>query len=140
MCYNSLMSIFKTKAFARDARTQGLTDAALVAAVGEVRAGLVDAELGGNLVKKRIAVGNKGKSGGLRTILVYKAGNAHEFCMYLFAKSEKANITPKELQELKTLAKALLGMSDEDIEKAVEAQVLIEVEENEDEEVDNEEE
>jgi hypothetical protein len=66
------MSIIKTRAFAKDAKAEGLTDEALIRAIQEVRRGLVDADLGGSLVKKRIATGNRGKSGELRTILVCK--------------------------------------------------------------------
>lgn len=73
MCYTYEMRIFKTRAFARDARAEGLTDKCLLEAVKEIQMGLVDAVLGGNLVKKRIAVGGKGKKGGVRAILVYKA-------------------------------------------------------------------
>ncbi|MBS1993502.1 MAG: type II toxin-antitoxin system RelE/ParE family toxin [Cyanobacteria bacterium SZAS LIN-3] len=68
-----------------------------------------DANLGGNLVKKRVAVGGRGKSAGLRTILVYKASAENVLCIYVFAKSERA-------------------MSPRQIELAVKESVLIEVE------------
>ena len=53
------MSIFKTRAFCRDAKSEGLIYEALKDAIKEVRNGLVDAQLGGSLVKKRVAVGSK---------------------------------------------------------------------------------
>ncbi len=125
--------IFKTKAFARDAESEGLTDERLVEAVKEVHRGLVDGILGANPVKKRIAVGGKGKRGGLRTILVHKASAHNLFCVYVFAKMDADNITAKQLQELKLLAKTLLDMKEPDIKKAVKAGGLQEVIQDEDE-------
>ena len=93
--------------------------------------GLVDAKLGGELVKKRVAIGNKGKSGGFRTILVFKGSAADIFCIYLFAKKDADNISKKQLQELKLLAKTLLGMQKEEIKKAVKNGALCEVMEDE---------
>src|SRR5258706_380352 len=58
------MRVLKTKTFARWTRKEGVADAALRAAVEEMRAGLVDANLGAGLVKKRIARPGRGKSGG----------------------------------------------------------------------------
>ncbi len=121
----------KTRAFAKDAKSEGLTDSALKRAVKEVRSGLVDAELGGNLVKKRIALGSKGKSGGLRTILVYKASAVNIFCVYVFAKKDADNISKKELQEFKLLANTLLGMKEPEINKALKTGALQEVREDE---------
>ena len=81
------MRILKTKSFAKDAKSQGLNDLALIKAIKEVQAGLVDADLGGSLVKKRIAVGSKGKSGGLRAILVYEASAENIFCLHVLQKT-----------------------------------------------------
>lgn len=123
------MSIFKTRAFAKDAELQGLTDEAVKQAVEEVRKGLIDANLGGHLVKKRVAVGNKGKSGGLRTIIVYKASADDVFCVYVFAKKDASNISTKQLEELKLLAKTLLAMKKVDMDRAQEAGALQEIQE-----------
>jgi hypothetical protein len=125
------MSIMKTRAFAKDAKSEGLTDEALKDAMKEVRMGLVDAELGGNLVKKRIAIGSRGKSGGLRTILVYKTSAANIFCVYVFAKKDSDNISNTDLQKLKLLAKTFLGMKEEEIKKALKTGALQEVIEDE---------
>lgn len=121
------MRILKTLPFAKDAKAQGLSDESLTQAIEEVKKGLVDAELGGSLIKKRIAVGNKGKSGGLRTILVFKSSDDNLFCIYLFAKNETENISAKQLKQLKKLAKALLEMNEDETNKALKAGQLQEV-------------
>lgn len=66
------MQIFKTKWFAHWANKEGLSSQALCAAVTEISQGLVDANLGGHIVKKRVALGGRGKSGGVRTLLAFK--------------------------------------------------------------------
>lgn len=121
------MRILRTKSFAKDAKAEQLTDKALWAAVDEVQRGLIDAKLGGNLVKKRVAVGSKGKSGGLRSILVYRASAENVFCIYVFAKNERDNIDAKELKALKHLGKTLLDLTAEEIKKALKADELQEV-------------
>jgi hypothetical protein len=121
------MRILKTKKFAKDAESEGLTDAALKAAIEEFKNGLIDATLGGNLYKKRVAVGSKGKSGGLRTILVYKAGDKKLFCVYLFSKDQKDNISKTELKAFKALADFLLGLDEAEIKKSIESTIFIEV-------------
>ena len=122
------MRILKTKKFAKDAVAEGLTDAALKKAIEEFKKGLIDAALGGNLYKKRVAVGSKGKSGGLRTILVYKAGDNKLFCIYVFAKNEKDNISKKELEAFKRMADYLLGLKEARIKKSIQDKILFEVE------------
>jgi hypothetical protein len=54
------MLIFKTKTFTKNAASEGLTDEALKKAIAEIEQGLVNAVLGGNLIKKRVAVGSRG--------------------------------------------------------------------------------
>ncbi len=121
------MRIFKNRRFAKEATTAGLADANLKLAIAEVQNGLVDPNLGGNLVKKRVAIGGRGKSAGLRTILVYNASEENVFCIYVFAKSERANITKEELEALKKLGKEYLSMNPKQIELAIKENKLIEV-------------
>lgn len=121
------MRILKTKSFAQIAELQGLTDTALKAALSEVEAGLMGNALGGNLYKKRIAIGTKGKSGGLRTILVFRDAKDKIFCIYVFAKNEKQNIEDKELRALKKYGVTLLALGDAEIKKALENNLLVEV-------------
>lgn len=113
------MRVFKTKWFSRFARKERLSDAKLVAAVREVEHGLQDGDLGGHLVKKRMARAGAGKRGGYRTILVYRRGNRVVF-LYGFAKNEKDNLSPVELQEYQKAAQLYLRLSEADIGKALE--------------------
>ena len=126
------MRIFKAKVFSKWAESEGLSDEALIAAVNEIEQGLVDAKLGGNVYKKRVAIGSKGKSGGVRTLLAFKL-NDKAFFLYGFAKSQRANVSDKEQKALKLLAAEMLGYNDKRLEQALEADVLIEIEVNDDE-------
>ncbi|OAZ90631.1 type II toxin-antitoxin system RelE/ParE family toxin [Halomonas sp. G11] len=121
------MRIFKNKAFSKWAAKEGLDDADLLAAVDEMERGLIDADLGGHVVKKRVAIGGRGKRGGGRTLLAYKVDNK-AFFVYGFAKNARANISANELKALKYLARELLGYSDKAIDEAIMHGALIEVE------------
>ena len=123
------MRVFKNKAFSKWATKEGLSNEALLVAVDEMERGLVDAELGGHVVKKRVALAGRGKSGGVRTILAYKVGNK-AFFVYGFAKNSRANISADELKALKHLAKELLGYSGKAVTGAVKNGALIEVKDN----------
>jgi len=120
------MQLFKTKLFDKWASKEGLTDKALKNAVDEMEDGLIDADLGGNVYKKRAPIEGKGKSGGLRTLVAFKVGNK-AFFMYGFSKNQRDNINAKELKALKKLAKELLGYSDNELLKAINASTLIKV-------------
>lgn len=122
------MRIFKNKAFHKWAAKEGLGDEALRTAVDEMERGLIDAELGGHVVKKRVAVGGRGKSGGLRTLLAYRLADK-AFFVYGFAKNTRANINADELKALKHLAKTLLNYTNQTLSKAVESGALIELDE-----------
>ena len=120
------MQIFKNKAFSKWAAKEGLSDGALLAAVEEMARGLVDADLGGYVFKKRVAIGGRGKSGGVRTLLAYRLGGK-AFFVYGFSKSARANISDKELKALKLYANTLLNFSKAELNKAVKSGELIEV-------------
>jgi hypothetical protein len=126
------MRILKTKWFAHWAEKEGLSSQALSAAVVEMNQGLVDASLGGNVFKKRVAIGGRGKSGGVRTLLAFKL-NDIAFFIYGFAKNQQSNITVKELKALKLLAAKLLSYGKHDIAKAISEHELYEVKEDDDE-------
>jgi hypothetical protein len=117
---------FKTKAFTRFAEKAGISDAALCWSVLEVERGLVAAELGGGVIKQRIARPGQGKSGGFRTLIVFKAGTRAVF-VHGFAKSEKDNIAKDELVALKKLAAELLAYDDKTLARVVSAGALLEV-------------
>jgi hypothetical protein len=90
--------------------------------------GLVDAELGGHVVKKRVALPGQGKRGA-RTLLAFNRGDK-AFFIYGFAKNERANIGVKELKALKLLAREVLSYTNPILEKAIKAGELIEVEDD----------
>lgn len=123
------MQIFKTKWFARFARKEGIEDQALIDAIREISSGLVDADYGGGLVKKRIARDGGGKSGGFRSIIAYRSESRTVF-MYCFAKSDKANLSQSEVAAYKTAASLYLGFSASQIDEAVKKHELEEVLDN----------
>ena len=118
--------IFKNKSFARFARKARIADAALCEAVGNAERGLIDADLGGGVIKQRIARPGKGKSGGFRTIILFQAG-ARAFFVHGFAKNDQDNIRDDELAAFKMLAAELLGYDDAALATAIEAGVFMEV-------------
>jgi hypothetical protein len=120
------MTVYATKDFARFARKAGLHDTKLVQAAEDVAAGKFDADLGGGVYKQRVARDGEGKSGGFRTIIVFKIGG-HSFFAHGFAKSEKANVSAKELKALKRLAGLLLGYAEAELVAAKSAGEWVEV-------------
>jgi len=131
------MSVYQTKEFARFARKDKLSAKALVEAAADVAQGNFDADLGAGVFKQRVARRGGGKSGGFRTILFFKAGR-HTFYAYGFAKSERANVSEKELKALKKLASELLSYSAAQIAAAEKAGELIELVDSNDGQEDNE--
>ncbi|MGO9443273.1 MAG: type II toxin-antitoxin system RelE/ParE family toxin [Thiobacillaceae bacterium] len=120
------MVIYKTRWFDRWARKQGLTTPGLCAVVKEMMAGLYEADLGGGLLKKRIARPGQGKSGGFRTLVATNRGNRWVF-VYGFPKNERSNIDKDEEEALKKLAAHLLSLTAQSLGKARRAGELIEV-------------
>jgi len=120
------MTVYVTKEFARFARKVSLADTTLIRAARDVKAGRYDADLGGGVFKQRIAREGGGKSGGFRTIILFKIGS-HSFFAYGFAKNAKANVTAKELKALRRLAGILFAFSDAQVRAAEIAGELIEV-------------
>lgn len=118
------MKAFKTRTFQRWASKAGVTDAALLDAVAQMGRGLVDADLGGNLFKQRVALPGRGKSGSTRTIIATQFAGV-SFFLYGFEKNDRGNITEKELLLYQRLARELLDMSDEQIAAALAGQILM---------------
>ena len=118
--------IYKTKVFDRWANEQGLTDQSLCQAVKEMNAGLIDADLGGGLYKKRVARTGQGKSGGFRTLVATNKGDRWIF-VFGFAKNERDNINKKEQESLKVLANQLLALPKQDLLRMQSKFKLIEV-------------
>ena len=120
------MEIYKNRWFDRWARRQGLTSSSLCAAVREMAAGLYDADLGGGLLKKRIARSGQGKSGGFRTLVATNKGARWVF-VFGFLKNERSNVDKDEEQALKTLAAHLMSLTTQALDKAQRAGELIKV-------------
>lgn len=120
------MTIYKTKSFTKWMKKTELTDQDLVDAVKEMQAGLIDADLGGDIYKKRIAIGNRGKRNGVRTIVATKKNNAW-FYIFGFEKNAKANISEEEREALQSLAKDLLTADKRQILLYIDAQIVNEV-------------
>jgi hypothetical protein len=120
------MRIFAIKQFYRWAQGSEVTDESLRGAVDEIEKGLVDANLGGNLYKKRIATKGKGKSGSVRTLLIYVEGQK-TFYFYGFAKADQGNVSPKEEKALKILGKEYLTFDDAKLASLIKDGALIEI-------------
>ena len=118
--------IFKTRTFSRWMRKAGLDDQALCQAVSEMAEGLIDADLGGNVVKKRVPLPGRGKRGGARTIVATNRGNRW-FFLYGFEKNERANIDKDEIKALQELAAEYLAIDGQGIEQAVSSGKFMEV-------------
>lgn len=117
---------FKTRQFSRWMRKTELRDSALCEAVAEMAAGLIDADLGGGVVKKRVPLPGRGKSGSTRTLVATNKGDRW-FFVFGFEKNERDNIKSEELEALQLLAKELLALSVPQIEVQVKNAVLQEI-------------
>ena len=117
--------MFRTRTFTRWMRKAGLTDEALRHAVSEMAQGLVDADLGGNVVKKRVALAGQGKRSGARIIVATKLTDRW-FFLYGFGKNERANIDKDELKMLQEVAKELLKFDDRQLAVALTAGEIVE--------------
>ena len=118
--------IFKNKWFSRFARKEDIVDVDLCAAISNVEKGLIEADLGGGVVKQRIARVNEGKSGGYRSIILFRTGDK-AFFVYGFAKSKRDNINQEELASFKALADEMLGYDDATLVRSLKSGAIIEV-------------
>lgn len=120
------MQIYKNKAFDRFAKKEAISDDMLCKVVKDAEDGKIDANLGGGVIKQRIARANEGKSGGYRGILLFK--KAHRtFFVFGFAKNDADNISKQEETAFKKLATIMLNLPDSEITKQLQAKYLIEV-------------
>jgi hypothetical protein len=112
------MRVFAMKSFRRFQRKEDLADGALLDTIQRAERGLIDAPLGGGLIKQRAARRGQGRSGGYRVIAAYRAG-ARAVFLYGFAKNEKDNIATDELAALRQIADDLLHAGDDELEQMV---------------------
>ena len=94
--------------------------------MAEIEAGLIDARLGGSLLKKRIAKGGRGKRGGFRTFLAYRKHDRLVF-LHVFGKNERDNITEQERMALSEIGDEYMRLSPERLDELVADGTLIEV-------------
>ena len=118
--------VFKTRYFSRWTRKTAVTDHALCAAVVDMAQGLIDADLGGGVVKKRVGLAGRGKRGGARTLVATNKGTGW-FILYGFEKNSRADITDDELEALKDVAEELLASTGRQLDEAVQDGSLQEI-------------
>jgi hypothetical protein len=120
------MKKLMTKEFSKWASKQEIPENGLANALAELQAGMFEANLGGHVYKKRIRFKGHGKSGSGRTIICYKKEDRAIF-IHGFAKNEKSDLSPKELNGFKELSKILMQLSPEAIAVAIKNGDFIEV-------------
>lgn len=118
--------IYKNRWFAKFATREGISDATLVAAIEQANRGMLDADLGGGLIKQRVAREGGGKSGGYRTLVFFRHGERAIFA-FGFAKSDKANLSAVELRTYKQAAKIVLTLTQAQIDTEVREGRMFEV-------------
>ena len=118
--------VFKTRHFQRWMRKTELTDAVLCKAVQEMAAGLIDADLGGSVVKKRVGLAGRGKRSGARTLVATNRGDRW-FFLFGFEKNERDNIGDDELQALQDLAADWLKRTAAQLDEAAADGALLEI-------------
>ena len=128
---SACVRIYKNAWFAKFARKERISDAALCEAVERAARGLIDADLGGGLIKQRVARSGEGKSGGYRTLILFRQAERAIFA-FGFAKSDKENLTAGELAAFRNLSKIVLSLSQNEIELEVQTEKLLEVHRDED--------
>jgi hypothetical protein len=121
------MRAFKTKWFARFARKEKIADATLVASIERAERGLIDADLGGGLIKQRVARQGQGRSGGFRALIAFRSGHVAVF-VYGFGKKERENIEDTELEVLREIAAGWLAASPDAWNRQVRDGLALEIE------------
>lgn len=113
--------------FERFARKERIDGRMLIEAINRADSGLIDADLGGGLIKQRVARAGQGRSGGYRTLILFRSGNRAVFA-FGFAKNRQADIPPADgLLLLKKAAALTLALGEAEIDRLVAAGELTEV-------------
>ena len=121
------MRIFKNRRFAKFAQKEGIDDTRLCEALRDAEAGKISADYGGGVIKQRIARPNEGKSGGYRSVILYRRAE-RAFFVYGFPKNERENIGTLEERTFKELAKMTLAFSNDELARLITAGVYKEIE------------
>ena len=120
------MRIFKSRWFQRFASKEGISDAALHDAATRAGRGQIDADLGGGVIKQRIARPGQGSSKGYRTIILFRHG-AMAFFVFGFSKSRRANLDDGEEKQFKEAAKHVLALNEKQLAELVKQGDFVEV-------------
>jgi hypothetical protein len=120
-----LVRVFKTKALARFTKREAIADESLLAAIETAKRGLIDADLGGGLIKQRVARPGQGKRGGFRMLIGFRSDRA--IFLFGFAKNERDNIDDKQLTTLREIVASWFAADERKIAQALKDGILIEV-------------
>ncbi|PHM66585.1 type II toxin-antitoxin system RelE/ParE family toxin [Xenorhabdus sp. KJ12.1] len=125
------MAFYKISSFKKSTKKINISDQQLLNAAQEVKNGKFEADLGSGVIKKRIAIGGKGKSGGVRVIIFFKVNN-HLFFADGWTKSTisskgKKEIEDDELEAYKQLSKLFLSYTDQKINELITHGILEEI-------------
>ena len=123
------MRVFKNAWFRRFARKERISDRDLREAVSRAEAGQIDADLGGGVIKQRLARSGQGRSKGFRTIILFRQ-RERAFFVYGFAKSDRASLRQDEETAFKEAANHVLYLSDEQLEALIARDHFEEVDDN----------
>lgn len=119
--------VFKSSWFERFARKEGIADAALREAIERASRGQIDADLGGGVIKQRIARPGQGRSKGYRVIVFFRC-EEKAFFVYGFSKSRRASIDAEEETQFKQAARHVLALTEEQLDALLERGDFVEVE------------
>lgn len=120
------MHIYKTKWFVRYAKRERINDKILYEAIERAERGLIDADLGGFVIKQRVGREGQGRSKGYRVLIAYQAKTMAIF-IYGFAKSDLDNLDDNELQSLREISRAWLNANNKKIKHSLENGSLQEI-------------
>ncbi len=120
------LRIFKSSWFQRFARKEGIADMVLCETIARAENGQIDAELGGEVIKQRIARPGQGRSKGYRVIIFFRRG-AKAFVVYGFQKSQRANIDDEEQKQFKRAAKHVLALTEKQLAELLKRGDFVEV-------------
>lgn len=125
-----LAMVFRNAWFTRFATKHEITDEILRAAVKRAEGGLIDADLGGGVIKQRLARTGAGKSSGFRSIIVFQREDK-AFFIYGFAKNKTGNLKPSELVAYPKAARLLLALTENELNALIANGTFEEIKTNE---------
>ena len=110
----TIVRVFAVKSFRRFQRKEKIDDEVVSDAIRRAERGQIDDDLGGGLIKQRVARKGQGRSGGYRTIIAYRKGD-RAAVLLCFAKSDRDNIDETEHRALVRLGGFILQMTEKQL-------------------------